>query len=105
MTIEEREQRNLEIRAYKAQGHTNKEAAEKFGLHKDTIKVICRGISPQSGRRKTQIDEQTTKEIRLFCESGNSREKTAKKFGVGVGVVKRTCNLRTLDATLRRGRR
>lgn len=91
MTNEEREQRNLEIRAYKAQGHTNKETADRFGLHKDTVKVICKGVSPQNGRRKIQIDETTAKEIRAFCESGNSRRKTAEKFDVGIGVVKRIC--------------
>jgi uncharacterized Zn finger protein len=48
MTREELKQRNMAMCEYKSQGHTNKEVAEKFGLHQDTVKVICKGISPQN---------------------------------------------------------
>lgn len=61
MTREELKQRNMAMREYKSQGHTNKEVAEKFGLHQDTAKVICKGISPQYGRRRKTSDKLHTK--------------------------------------------
>ena len=35
------------MRKYKADGHTNREVAEKFGMSVDRTKQICRGIAPQ----------------------------------------------------------
>lgn len=37
-----------EIRAYKAEGHTNKEVAKKFGITAEKSKYWCRGIAPQN---------------------------------------------------------
>ena len=35
------------MRAYKAEGHTNKEVAQVFSVHPDYAKRVCRGIAPQ----------------------------------------------------------
>lgn len=47
MTHQEKEIRNKEMRLYKAEGHTNKEVAEKFNLTEASAKLICKGIAPQ----------------------------------------------------------
>lgn len=35
------------MRRYKAEGHTGKEVAEKFGCSRRTAAVVCKGIAPQ----------------------------------------------------------
>lgn len=39
---------HMEMRAYKAEGHTMEEVAEKFGVSKGTAQNICKGICPQT---------------------------------------------------------
>ena len=39
-----------QMRTYKAEGHTNREVADKFGVNYETTKVICRGIASQSNK-------------------------------------------------------
>jgi uncharacterized Zn finger protein (UPF0148 family) len=39
-----------QMRTYKAEGHTNREVADKFGMNYETTKVICRGIASQSNK-------------------------------------------------------
>ena len=46
MNREERIIRNEQMRAYRAEGHTLKEVAERFGVAPKTAKDICRGIAP-----------------------------------------------------------
>lgn len=38
---------HIAMREYKAQGHTMREVAEKFGVCKGTAQQICKGINPQ----------------------------------------------------------
>jgi 5-methylcytosine-specific restriction endonuclease McrA len=47
MTREEKNKRNEQMRAYKAQGHTMKEVADKFNMSVAHTQEICRGIAPQ----------------------------------------------------------
>lgn len=65
MTHEEARQRWAECRAYKAQGHTNKEVAEHFGISAESAKKICRGINPQ----RNQNTKTTEEEKRTYVES------------------------------------
>lgn len=53
MTHQEKEIRNKEMRLYKAEGHTNKEVAEKFNLTEASAKLICKGIAPQKSTPPT----------------------------------------------------
>lgn len=39
-----------QMRAYKAEGHTMQEVAEKFGVTKHTAQTVCKGINPQKPR-------------------------------------------------------
>lgn len=39
-----------EMRAYKAEGHTNKEVAKRFGVNYESTKTICRHVSPQTNK-------------------------------------------------------
>lgn len=39
-----------EMRAYKAEGHTNKEVAERFRANYESTKTICRRVSPQTNK-------------------------------------------------------
>lgn len=38
------------MREYKAQGHTHKEVADKFGISEAYSQVVCKGIAPQKDR-------------------------------------------------------
>ena len=47
------------MRAYKAEGHTNKEVAKKFGCTKEHAHIVCKGIAPQVAEvRGPQISEE-----------------------------------------------
>lgn len=50
MTREEKAIRNEQMKAYKAEGHTMSEVAERFGVKKSTAQMICKGIAPQWDR-------------------------------------------------------
>jgi 5-methylcytosine-specific restriction endonuclease McrA len=63
MTKEERNKRNEEIRAYKAQGHTNKETAKVFGISYEHCKLICRGLPTVYKNQYTENEK--SKEKRL----------------------------------------
>lgn len=43
---EETKQKHEVIKAYYAEGHTTRETAEHFGMNRDYVKRICRGIRP-----------------------------------------------------------
>lgn len=60
MTRAEKHQRWEEMRAYKAQGHTMQEVADKFGLSKQTAQQICKGIKPQKPDLKGKARNQWT---------------------------------------------
>ena len=47
MTHKERESRRNEMKAYKAEGHTMQEVADRFGVSKGYAQQICKGIAPQ----------------------------------------------------------
>ena len=65
MTREEIARRHEDMRAFKAEGHTAKEVAEKFGCSVDSARSICRGIAPQ-GYSKNR--NKTREEINAFIE-------------------------------------
>lgn len=44
-------------REYKAQGHTNKEVAERFGVSEDYVRSICKGIAPQGYNQFSNYDK------------------------------------------------
>lgn len=68
MTHKESRGRWTKCREYKAQGHTNKEVAEHFGIAYETAKNICRGIAPQIIGHPNQNTKQTEKEKREYVE-------------------------------------
>jgi 5-methylcytosine-specific restriction endonuclease McrA len=80
MTREEKAERNEEIRRYKAEGHTHKETAEKFGLSKGTVQQIARGIAPQTERRpdvyrnQWSSRDQTDRVAAIISERANGFE-------------------------------
>lgn len=47
LTTSARDGRNKSMRDYKAQGHTMKEVADKFGVSEATVQTACKGIAPQ----------------------------------------------------------
>lgn len=62
--------KHAQYREYKAQGHTNKEVAEHFGIALKTAKRICAGIAPQTSRgHATQYTKRTEEEKRAYVES------------------------------------
>lgn len=94
MTLEERKMRDMAMRDYKAKGHTNKEVAKKFNLHEDTVKIICKGIAPQVGRRgrkRIQITDDLRNLIRSYYTECKSYKQTAREFGVNEHIIKREC--------------
>lgn len=50
------------MRAYKAEGHSHGEVAERFNVSEVASQQICKGISPQSRRRPKQYVNQFTKD-------------------------------------------
>lgn len=68
MTHEESRQRWAQCREYKAEGHTNKEVAEHFGISMESAKRICRGVNPQHSNTN-QHSKTTEKEKRAYVES------------------------------------
>ena len=55
MTRAEKHRRWEDMRAYKAEGHTMQEVADKFRLSKATAQSICKGISPQTPKSNGYI--------------------------------------------------
>ena len=45
------EKKHAAMREYKAQGHTGREVAEKFGVTEATVHRVCKGIAPQKANR------------------------------------------------------
>ena len=62
------------MKAYKAEGHTNREVADKFNTNYETTKVVCRGIAHQRQRVKQSGIESFTKRFN-------------RKFGKSVEIV------------------
>lgn len=56
--------------AYKAEGHTNKEVAARFGIGNSTATRLCNGVSPQ--RAKTKTDEEAKTYVEQFLPSDYS---------------------------------
>lgn len=50
MTQKERAEIREAMRAYKAEGHTMSEVADRFGYNKSYVQQICKGIAPQQAR-------------------------------------------------------
>lgn len=69
-----KEKRNTEMRAYKAEGHSMKEVAERFGVSEGCASQICKGIAPQTSRRPQvyrngwDADKQVANAIRTINE-------------------------------------
>lgn len=58
MTREEKEQRREAMRAYKAEGHSIAEVAERFGVSEGLAQKVCKGIAPQNKRRPKNLRNQ-----------------------------------------------
>lgn len=58
-------ERNKLMREYKAQGHTSKEVAERFGVTLGNARYICKGIAPQS---YTKSNGKAEEDIKGFIE-------------------------------------
>lgn len=58
MTREEKRQRHEAMKAYKAEGHSLSEVAEKFGVSEGLAHRVCKGIAPQSDRRPKKYRNQ-----------------------------------------------
>lgn len=66
LTHEESKQLREKARQYKAEGHTAKDVAEKFGLSLGYAKQICKGIAPQKpDMRGRKINRWTSKSMAL----------------------------------------
>lgn len=52
MTREERHKRWEDMRAFKSQGHTMQEVADKFAMSIGTVQQICKGVAPQKSNVK-----------------------------------------------------
>ena len=50
MTRKERAELREAMRAYKAEGHTMSEAADRFGYNKSYVNQVCKGIAPQQAQ-------------------------------------------------------
>ena len=61
--------RDDEYRRYKAQGHTNAEVAEHFGINYRRAKNICKGIAPQPPSGNNQYKKNTEEDNRAYVES------------------------------------
>lgn len=57
--LEERALMREQMKAYKAEGHTMKEVAEKYGYTIGYVKKICRGIEPQQATKETLRNQYT----------------------------------------------
>lgn len=63
MKAEVREARYVKYREYKAQGHTMKEVAEKFGISEATAQKVCKGIAKQIARPEVYRNQYTSGEF------------------------------------------
>lgn len=58
-----KEKRYAEYRAYKAEGHTMAEVAEKFGINQATAQKVCKGIAKQIARPQEYKNQYTNGEF------------------------------------------
>lgn len=58
MTREESRKRNEAMKAYKAEGHSIGEVAERFGVSEGLASNVCKGIAPQTQRRPKRYNNQ-----------------------------------------------
>lgn len=59
MTHKERAEVREAMKAYKAEGHTMAEVADKFGCTKNYAQKICKGIAPQQSRPEVYRNQYT----------------------------------------------
>ena len=71
-TREERAALRNAMMAYKAEGHSMPEVAEKFGYSKAYTQIICKGIAPQPSKCKTYRNQYTGSDF--------DREANAKRY-------------------------
>lgn len=102
------EERHNAWRQYKAEGHTNKEVAEHFGVHPDTVKEACRGIAPQGRWRNHIKQESAPKKTKEFFEkrneeicnlrlSGAEFDDIASRYGLKIETVRSICQKSKID--------
>ena len=60
MNRSEREQRNTAMKAFKAEGHSFDEVAERFGVSRSVAQQVTKGIAPQTQRRPKRYVNQYT---------------------------------------------
>lgn len=86
------EKRNEDLRKYKAEGHTLIETAKHFGLSRDTVKVICKGISPQHGNRYTTSSFNRIANVKSLIYQKNESLEYVEGFTNVDGKVTVRCN-------------
>ena len=59
MTHKERAEVREAMKAYKAEGHTMAEVADKFGYTKGYVQMICKGIAPQQSQPEVYRNQYT----------------------------------------------
>lgn len=59
MTHKERAEVREAMKAYKAEGHTMAEVADKFGYTKEYVQRICKGIAPQQSQPEVYRNQYT----------------------------------------------
>ena len=67
-THEETHEMWEQMRRYKAEGHSNAEVAERFGVSKEHSKLICRGIASQSHRNQYQDEAKNIERVKAMVE-------------------------------------
>ena len=74
------------MRAYKAEGHTAQEVAERFGVSVTAVRWGCKGIAP---RGIPSVTDETRGKIKAYREEGHTIQETVETFGVSRWVVQR----------------
>lgn len=82
MTREEQHARHEEMRAYKAEGHKNREVAERFGVSIASASKICKGISGFVARNDA---------MQKYKAEGHSLAEVAEHFGASKELVQKVC--------------
>lgn len=67
--LKETEKKHEAIRAYKLEGHSNKEVAERFGISCDWAKEICRGVARQD--LKTRFKKKELEDVKTIIKTSN----------------------------------
>lgn len=84
MTREEQRERREAMKAYKAEGHSIGEVAERFGVSEGLASKVCKGIAPQTQRRPKRYNNQYTADTEKAAASRLKRiEKVVEENAPG----------------------